>query len=150
MNNLKQLSNKEKKLLFKKIEINYGVNNLKLDYMFFKSNEGKIFIVNSLFRYLDKENLNINSVGLYFCRVEKELRLTIEGSQIIGPFASKNILELDDIDADLWLKGDDIKYINDKSESTFVILKNKNDYIGTGKYKDGKILNYIPKERRIK
>ena len=150
MHNLKRLSNKEKKLLLKKIEKPYGIQDLKLDYLFFKNNEGKIFIVNKEFRNLDTENLNVNSIGLYFCRLEKELRLSIEGSQIIGPFAKKNVLEISDQQANEWLRGNDLEDIKEKLDETFVILKNKKDFIGSGRLKEGKILNYVPKERRIK
>ena len=150
MHNLKKLSNREKKLLFKKIEEQFGIKDLKLDYLFFKNNEGKIFIVNKEFRDLNTEYLNVNSIGLYFCRVDKELRLSIDGSQIIGPWANKNILEVDEKTADLWLKGNDIENIKEKLDETFIILKNKNDFIGCGKFKDGKILNYVARERRIK
>ena len=150
MHNLKRLSNKEKKLLLKKIEKPYGIQDLKLDYLFFKNNEGKLFIVNKEFRNLDTENLNVNSIGLYFCRLEKELRLSIEGSQIIGPFAKKNVLEISDQQANEWLRGNDLEDIKEKLDETFVILKNKKDFIGSGRLKEGKILNYVPKERRIK
>lgn len=150
MHNLKQLSNREKKLLLKKIEKQYEINNLKLDYLFFKNNEGKIFIVNKDFRNLDIENLNINSIGLYFCRIDKELRLSIEGSQIIGPFTKRNTLEISDQQANEWLRGNDLEGIKEKLDETFVILKNKKDFIGSGRLKECKILNYVPKERRIK
>ena len=150
MQNLRQLKNKEKKSLIKKLEEQYGVKELKLNYLFFKNNEGRIFIINKEFRNLDLENINVNSIGLYFCRIEKELRLSVEGSQIIGPFAKKNVLEINEGQTKEWLQGNDIEVLNKDIEETFVILKNKKDFIGSGKFKDGKILNYVPKERRIK
>ena len=150
MQNLKHLGNKEKKSLFKKIEDQYGIDDLKLDYLFFKNNEGRIFIINKNFRNLSINDINLNSIGLYFCRLDKELRFSIEGSQIIGHLAKKNVIELDDNNSKSWLKGEDVEYAKEKCDETFVILKNKGDYIGSGKYKDGKILNYVPKERRKK
>ena len=150
MHNLKKLSNREKKLLFKKIELQYGIRDLKLDYLFFKNNEGKIFIVNKEFRDLNTENINVNSIGLYFARLDKELRLTIEGSQIIGPLAKKNFLEVSDEQANEWLRGNDLDNIKNNFDETFIILKNKDDFIGCGKYKEGRILNYVARERRIK
>src|SRR3989344_408732 len=150
MQNLKQLGNKGKKLLFKKIEDQYGIKDLKLDYLFFENNEGRIFIINKNLRSIDLNNINVNSIGLYFCRFDRELRLSIEGSQIIGHFAEKNVIELDDNESKLWLEGDNVEYVKQKCDETFVILKNKEDFIGSGKYKGGKILNYVPKERRIK
>ena len=45
------------------------------------------------------------------------------------------------------MKGEDLNIEGDYSG--FVIIKNKNDFLGTGKYKDGIILNYVGKERRV-
>ena len=149
MHNLKQLSNKERKILFRKIEALYGIKDLKMNYLFLRNNEGRIFIVNKKVRDVDLREVNVNSIGLYFARFDNELRLSMEGSQIMGPFANKNTTELNDEDARLWLEGSDIENVKENCDEIFVILKNKEDYIGTGKYKEGKILNYVPKERRI-
>ncbi|MBS3133954.1 hypothetical protein J4214_01860 [Candidatus Woesearchaeota archaeon] len=150
MNNLKELSRKEKKILLKKIEGQYGISSLKINYIFLKNNENKIFVINKNLKNVNLENIRINSIGLYFCRLENELRLTIEGSQIIGPFAKKNVIDISEDQSSEWLAGNDLENIKEHYDETFVIIRNKKDFIGTGKYKDGKILNYVPKERRIK
>ena len=51
---------------------------------------------------------------------EHEVRLSIEGSQLVGPFCSKNVLEVDTKTAREWLKGVDIDY-NGELEG-FVII----------------------------
>ena len=150
MNNLKELSRKEKKILLKKIEGQYGISSLKINYIFLKNNENKIFVINKNLKNVNLENIRINSIGLYFCRLENELRLTIEGSQIIGPFAKKNVIDISEDQSSEWLAGNDLENIKEHYDESFVIIRNKKDFIGTGKYKDGKILNYVPKERRIK
>lgn len=149
MNNLKELSRKEKKILLKKIEGQYGISSLKINYIFLKNNENKIFVINKNLKNVNLENIRINSIGLYFCRLENELRLTIEGSQIIGPFAKKNVIDIDEEQSNEWLAGNDLENIREHYDETFVIIRNKKDFIGTGKYKDGKILNFVPKDRRI-
>jgi NOL1/NOP2/fmu family ribosome biogenesis protein len=40
--------------------------------------------------------------------------------------------------------------ITNKEYDGFVILKHENDFLGTGKYKNEKILNFVPKARRFK
>jgi NOL1/NOP2/fmu family ribosome biogenesis protein len=37
----------------------------------------------------------------------------------------------------------------DGSYEGFVILKHGNDYVGSGKFKEGIILNFVPKARRL-
>jgi len=143
---LKILNTKEVKNL-KKIILNQWGSEADPDYVFLKNEKGRIFIVNRDFGNLDTENIRIQSVGIYFGELKmNELRLSIEGSQIIGPSATKNVIILSDKEAKQWMAGEDIdKEIDNKG---FVIIKHA-DFIGTGKVTQDRILNYVPKERRI-
>ena len=88
------------------------------------------------------------SLGLFFGEIKNgEIRLTIEGSQLVGPNAKKNVLEIPDKLARLWLKGYDIPVKTDMKG--FLIIKNNKDYLGCGKFVENRILNPIPKTRRI-
>ena len=85
---------------------------------------------------------------MYFCELGKEIRLSIEGSQLVGPKATKNIAEITEQQAKQWLKGEDLE-IKDNHYSGFIIIKHDNYFLGAGKYKENKILNYVGKSRRI-
>lgn len=138
------------------------------------SPKNKIYIANKGI-FTDKDlNLNklrINSIGMYFAHLKNnELRLSIEGSQLIGPIAKKNIVELTEKELEQWIQGYDLdkptktnppathpcqdkqkdQSINKPNNNSFIIVKHNNDYIGCGKVKDNKILNYVPKTRRIR
>ena len=148
MPELKILNSKEIKEIFKLIEAQWGAK-LKLDYAFLKNSKNRIFIINKDISKIDLEKLRINSIGMYFCEIDKiGIRLSIEGSQIIGPKASKNIAEINEEQTKQWFKGEDLD-INE-NYSGFVIVKHNNDFLGTGKYRDGKVLNYVGKSRRVK
>ena len=86
---------------------------------------------------------------MYFCDLENEIRLSIEGSQIIGPKAAKNVVEINEEQTKEWLKGEDLEIDGKSNYSGFVIIKHNADFLGTGKYKENKILNYVSKSRRI-
>lgn len=145
---LKKLSTKEIKILTKKLEKQFSIDKLKLDYLFLKNNEDKIFIINKSFKSFERKNLNINSIGLYFAKIENGFpRLTIEGSQLIGQKAKSNILSLEKNDFKLWVNGKDLE-IKEKF-SGYILVKYNNDFLGMGYCKDGKVLNSTPKERRI-
>lgn len=45
------------------------------------------------------------------------------------------------------MKGSDLD--KESSEKGFVIISNGKDFFGSGRVKDGKILNYVPKVRRL-
>ncbi|WP_175059752.1 hypothetical protein [Thermococcus sp. 2319x1] len=85
---------------------------------------------------------------IYFGKIESDgIRLTIEGSFLVGPKATKNVVEVDEEEMKLWLSGEDLK--TSTETRGWVILKWGFYYLGCGKSKDGIIKNYVPKERRI-
>ena len=144
---LKILNSKEVKEIYRLIEKQWGAE-LKLDYAFLKNSKNRVFIVNKDISKIDFSKLRINSAGMYFCEIDdRGIRLSIEGSQIVGPKAAKNIVEITEEQAKRWLMGEDLEIKGDYSG--FVILKSNNDFLGTGKYRDGKILNYVNKGRRV-
>ena len=165
MPQLKILNSREIKEIYSLIEKQWGAK-LNLSYAFLKrekikdflppensknflgNNKNRIFVVNRSISNIDLSKLRINSIGMYFCEADKiGIRLSIEGSQIVGPKATKNIAEITEEQAKKWLKGEDLEIKGDYSG--FIILKNNGDFLGAGRHKDGKILNYVAKERRI-
>ncbi len=148
MQNLKILNKKEIRNILKKLEEHFGIRKIDLDYGFLQNKEGKIFLISKDISKLDINKLRINSLGLYFVKLDNGIRLTIEGSQLIGNIATKNIVEISNNNIMEWLTGNDLYIKADVKD--FVIIKHNKDYFGCGKYKEGKILNFIPKGRRIK
>ena len=149
MPQLKILNTKEIKQILKLIENQWNAK-LKLDYAFLKNNKSRVFIVNKDISTIDLEKLRINSIGMYFCETRNDkIRLSIEGSQIVGPKAMKNIVEINSLQVKQWMKGEDLEIENKGDYNGFVIIKHNNDFLGTGKYKDGKVLNYVGKSRRV-
>ena len=148
MPELKILNNKEIKEILKLIEKQWGAK-LKFDYGFLKNNKNRVFIISKDISKIDISRLRLNSVGMYFCEIDKQgVRLSIEGSQIIGHKATKNIVELNEEETRKWFRGEDLEK-ECKDCSGFVILRHNNDFLGTGKYVNGRILNYVGKTRRI-
>ncbi|MDD5012313.1 MAG: hypothetical protein PHQ66_01550 [Candidatus Nanoarchaeia archaeon] len=120
----------------------------------------------------------IEGIGLYFAKIDEktqDLRLSIEGVQLMKEQITKNIFELDEKQAEQWMMGqelllEDIKKSREISrvqinsplggrvgstseieiEKGFFIMKFKNDFLGTGKISAEKISNFIPKSRRLK
>jgi len=166
MPELKILNNKEIKEIYEMIDKQWGAK-IKLDYGFLKNNKNRIFVISKDISKIDLSKLRLNSVGMYFCEFDKlGIRLSIEGSQIVGPKATKNVVELNEEETRKWFKGEDLEK-ECKDCNGFVILKaakikdfrdtknprdflvNKNDFLGTGKYSNKRILNYVGKTRRV-
>jgi len=147
MQKLKILNKKEAKKILSMLEKQWGFKE-KPDYAFLETEKGKIYIANKEIFNLDLSKIKINSVGMYFAEARAGIRLSIEGSQIVGKKATKNVVELNDKEAKQWLMGIDIDKKADAED--FVILKHGDDFLGSGKAtKEGKILNFVPKVRRI-
>ena len=148
MPELKILNSREIKEIYKLIEKHWGAK-VELGYGFLKNNKNRVFIISKDIAKIDISKLRLNSVGMYFCEIDSRgIRLSIEGTQIIGPKAAKNVVELNEEETKKWFKGEDIEK-ECKNCSGFIILKNKNDFLGNGKYANGRILSYVAKTRRI-
>ena len=146
MQQLKILNSKEKKAVSKLISKQFKCD-FKFEYEVFMNQKNKLFILNKDVSKIDLEKLRVNSLGLYFgVKYDNEIRLSIEGSEIIGMIAKKNVLELTEIEAEKWMSGEDFEV--DSNLSGFVIIKNKTDFLGCGKISNKKLFNYVPKERR--
>jgi len=146
--NYAYMASKELKHLFKQMEDYWGkLPALFKTHALIKGKE-KIYLIHRDIEHVNLENIRINNMGLYIAEVKKEqLRLSIEGSQLIGPVATKNVYELNDDELKQWFKGGDLTV--EGPYEGFVILKHGTDYVGSGKFKEGSILNFVPKARRI-
>ena len=91
----------------------------------------------------------VEKVGVYFAKlINEEIKLTIEGTQLLKEQITKGIFHRNDSQAEEWMMG---RELNLKSGlKGFVVMKNNDDYLGCGKASQEKITNFIPKSRRLK
>jgi len=147
---MKPLTSSQKKHIIKQLNQQYGITHLP--YLLLKFGKEKIRLYSG---NLSKEelltldnNLRIENIGLYFAKQQNDgIRLTLDGLQLIKDQITKNILIINDQQAELWLRGNDLDI---QTEQDFKILKNNEEFIGCGKSTGQRITNFVPKERRIK
>ena len=148
------LSSREKRDLSELLEKQWGIDVPKemREQVWLLNAEDRLFLCTRDFGRLAYEKLRLERLGIYIATMHRgELRLSVEGSQMLGPLAKKNIVELDAKEAHLWLQGEDIvKDAVAAEQRAFVLIRHKADFLGCGKLSDGKILNFVPKERRLK
>ena len=145
------LNTRDVKGIRKKIDEHWGCS-FKGEYFWFRSTSGKLYVISKDAAKVDFSKLRIDSVGMYFAREGDDgLRLSIEGSQIIGSIAAKNMLEIDEYEIKEWLHGEELSPIDMDLTglSGYVIVKHKNDFFGCGKVTQSSILNFVPKVRRV-
>jgi len=96
-----------------------------------------------------ESNVIIERLGIYFAKeVDNELKLSIEGTQLLKNQIKKNIVEINEKEAEQWMMGQTL--FKNVKEKRFVIIKYKDDLLGCGKASQDKITNFIPKSRRLK
>ena len=148
----KILTSREKKRVLQRIEQQWGCKTGQIeDFVFLLTGKMDLYLATREIFDIGLKKLRVNSMGLYFAELrENAPRLSIEGSQIIGPFAKKNIIELEQKEAILWLKGNDLEG-KEGNLSDYIIVRCGDDFIGCGKYKpeEKRVLNFIPKSRRL-
>ena len=149
--NIKFLKSSEKKKLLTELEEQFGIT--KLPYLLVETGKQKI---RGFSGTMIKEEIielgkiaNVEIVGLYLVKREKELRLSLDATQILANKINKNILEINNKQVEEWLGG---KNLDIQKESGIYIIKYKDtgDFIGCGISDGKKIINHIPKERRIR
>lgn len=145
------LNNKYKKQVLEKLNEQFGIE--ALPYLLIKQGKERIRAFSGSLSREELEtlgeNVNIETLGVYLCKEENDgLRLSHDAVQLLRNQIKKSIIELNDEQALEWLKGWDLE-INSEVRG-FVILKHKEYFIGCGKASNGRVANFVPKERRIK
>ncbi|NQV91802.1 hypothetical protein HQ489_04990 [Candidatus Woesearchaeota archaeon] len=121
------------------------------DYAFLQTDRDRLFIVNKDVAKLELKNLRIDRMGLYFGEVKpNQIRLSKEGAQLLVRLGDKkvtNIIEIDEEEVKFYFQGNDL--IKDLGEDNrLIILKHNKEIIGCASYKEGKVLNFLPKIHR--
>jgi NOL1/NOP2/fmu family ribosome biogenesis protein len=147
----KLLVGKERMKIIDKLNEQFGIKDIKGNLL--KRGKDRIFLFEGNFGKKDIDKLDkvtfIERVGVYFAKEEEQgIRLSIEGSQILKNQMTKNIIELTEKEMETWMMGHEV--IRKNNVTGFVIIKYKDDMLGTGKASEEKITNFIPKSRRLK
>lgn len=150
MLHLSILGSKERKEIGNAIKEQWGMEFPYKEYNFFKNKKGKIFISNKCPDEAALPQLRINSLGLYFGQWQPDgFRLSIEGSQIVGAHATKNIVEVNEHESEQWVHGDNITFDDASYDRKLIIGKTGKIILGCAKVMDKQIHPYFSKARRV-
>lgn len=143
------LGRAERKGLFQELKESFGFEG-KLPYGFLRIQE-RVKVLSRDFKNFKVEGLTIENLGLLFGKwVDEGLILTLEGSQMVGRKATKNVLELGSDQAGTWMTGGGIEVEGKRLEGKIVIIKHNGDFLGCGKISQGRIWSPIPPHRRVR
>ena len=147
---MKFIKSSEKKRLLKELEEIYGIT--ELPYLLIERGKKRLRAFSG---NLSKEEIlqltrliRIENIGIYLIsRKDEDIRLSFDAVSLLRNRITKNIIEINDEQANNWLHGQDIEK---KVQRGIIILKHNEDLLGFGKSNGEKIFNYIPKERKLK
>jgi NOL1/NOP2/fmu family ribosome biogenesis protein len=152
MSYIKILNEQEKREVEKKLNEQFGIE--KIHGLILRTGEERLFLFSGDFSEKNIKNLErtvvIERTGIYFAKIiQDKIKLSIEGTQILGAQVKKNIFELkDETQLEEWMMGQDLPIKTGKRD--FLVMKYKEDFLGCGKASEEKIGNFIPKSRRLR
>ncbi|MBM3233992.1 hypothetical protein FJZ19_02765 [Candidatus Pacearchaeota archaeon] len=150
--NIKFIERSEKDKIIEKLNEQFGIT--ELPYLLIMIGKEKIRAYSGSLSKAEimelGRSVNVELIGIYLAKFEKDgIRLSHDGISLLKERITKNILEVNEKQASNWLKGNDI-FIEDKNLFGYFVLKHRNELIGCGKLSQGRIVNFVPKERRVK
>jgi len=150
MKQLNFLNTREVKKIREQITAQFGFFP-QGDYAFLQNDNDRLLMVNKDVAKLELKNLRIDRMGLYLGEMKpNHIRLSKEGAQLLVKLGGKkvtNIVDIDAQDVEIYFKGDDLtKDLG--TENRLIILRYQNEILGCASYKEGKILNFLPKIHR--
>ena len=147
------LNSKDRKLILKSLNMQFGIEELPKDLVYFcYMKRERVQVVNrAIFEMENIEKVRINALGMYFGTIMKDgFRPSLEALHMLKDQITKYVYEVDEATRNKWIEGQDLEIDNPEWEHYYVVIKHNNDFLGIGKVKNQVILNYVPKSRKIK
>ncbi|MFA6089297.1 MAG: hypothetical protein WC755_05510 [Candidatus Woesearchaeota archaeon] len=139
------LNSKEKKKIIEFLKTRFGYSG-KDDFHLIKEND-EIFLFSSDLDNVDINKLKVRQIGMKIGTYNGDmLILTIQGTQYFGPKCHKHIINLSDLDARHYLKGEDIDF---EEPDGVYLIKNDDNLLGCSKIYNGIVRNNIEDSRQI-
>ena len=145
------LNSRQKHEIAKSLREQFGVDKLPGKVM--KLGEEKLFLftgdaTDEEIKTIE-EMVPVERLGVYFAKlIHDDVKLSIEGTQILKDQIKKNVLEVDDEQARKWMEGQELNIKT--GHRNFLVIKYKDNFLGCGKASEEKVGNFVPKMRRLK
>ncbi|MEM0480991.1 MAG: NIP7 N-terminal domain-related protein [Candidatus Aenigmatarchaeota archaeon] len=118
----------------------------------FRIKKEKVFVFKkhliNFWQELRSKNVKVNPLGIYFGKIKnnEKIQLSIEGAQIVGKNAKKNVFEIDDYkELYEFLLGKPIEIKENVEKHNFPILKYKDLPICAASSRENEIISIFPK-----
>lgn len=147
--NIRFIKTPEKRRIIEQLKEQFGIE--ELPYLLIEAGKERIRAYSGS---LSKDEMlklgqiaRIELIGSYIIRKEHDLRLSFDALHLLKDQVKKNIVEINDDEYFSWIRGYDLEK---QAPHGTVCIKYKGDFIGCGKSTGEKIINHVPKERRLR
>jgi NOL1/NOP2/fmu family ribosome biogenesis protein len=124
----------------------YGIPKLP-HYRFIRSGKKRIRILSKKAFGLVNQVPCVGPAGLYFGEYRPHaVRPSMDGAQLIGPYATKGVVTITIEQAKHWLQGESIT--TEEDGRGYVIVSDGHRFLGCGSLSNGTLLSFVPKVRR--
>jgi NOL1/NOP2/fmu family ribosome biogenesis protein len=130
------------KHILKLLRKRFGIK--KFDYLILKSGKHILRICSKEMKDFDFSNLKVISLGLEFATFKKFFRIKFDAAPLLK--TEKNVIELDEKEFIKWLKGE---VFEKNFDDGVYLLKFKQKIVGCTLIQNRKVLNFVPKHRRL-
>ncbi len=138
-----------KKKLISRLKETFGIS--KLPYLIIETSKRKYRAFSGS---LTKEEIaqlnkatNIEIIGINLLREEGEIQLSFDSLSLLQSQINNNVIEINKEKYEEWSRGNSINF---PSQPGGKVVKFSDYLVGFGKSDGEKILNYVPKERKLK
>lgn len=147
---MRQLSPRERKTLQENLRRQYGVEEAFKDLVLYISGERRIRAATPETARFARKLRKVQQIGLYVAKLSKAgVALSPEGSQLLDDAIKKNVIELSEKEAELWMKAAPLT-LKTEAKGIYVVGRLGKLYLGSGRVsRDGKIYPQIAKWRRV-
>jgi hypothetical protein len=126
----------------------FGINSKIWEkYSWYSGSKNKIYIANTL----ELERIIPESKGICVFRLDKSPKPTTNFLQLFGKYITKNYVEINNENTIKYCRGDDL--ILENSEALipgFMLIANKNRFLGCGHWNGELLKNQLPKSKFCK
>lgn len=143
-------NSKKRKELLERLNKQFGITSLPS--ILFETGKERIrgfsgdLTIDELYALADISNVEF--IGLYLFKQDMEfIRLGFDGALLLKKQFVKNVVNLTDEQVDKWMNGHNLDVVLDKG---IYIVKHGEDVFGCGVSDGNGLINFVPRERRIR
>jgi len=147
--NIHFIKTPEKREIIAQLNKQYGIT--ELPYLLIETGKEKVRGFSGSLSKDEIQNLGqlarIELIGSYLIRRENDMRLSFDALHLLKEQITTGIIDIDEKEYEEWIRGYDL---NKKADNGTFAIRFNDDFVGCGKSTGEKILNHVPKERRLK